>query len=118
VFLKDEDDTFSGYFSYYYYQGSLSSPPCDEETNYFVSTKPVFTSLTAIEMIKEVLDTPVLKTANLAAPPNNNPDGNARKIQDLNGRKVHYFDSKNCEYMPKIEKPVDEGHYERVDRKA
>ncbi|UTW61829.1 carbonic anhydrase family protein [bacterium SCSIO 12741] len=61
----DEKETF------YHYKGSLTTPPCSEKVNWFVSGTPVNASLEQINMLKDLM-----------------PKDNYRGIQPLNDRKV------------------------------
>jgi len=54
LFKLDEDDMYEG-FSYFQYEGSLTSPTCQEDTTWFVTSSPFPISYTTIEYFKDVL---------------------------------------------------------------
>ena len=48
-------------FSFYTYQGSMSTPPCAEKTIHYVASEPIGISSTIIELFKEALRIPDLQ---------------------------------------------------------
>lgn len=60
--------------SYFYYSGSLTTPPCSEVVSWYVLKNPVEASKEQIEKFSKILD------------------NNYRPIQPLNGRKIKLFD--------------------------
>jgi len=114
LFLDDEHDLFQP-FSYYQYEGSLTTPPCQEETTWFVTSKAIPISYTTVEYIKDSLKTPNYTKGkgtvmiNLSSV-KNYPD-NYRTVQNKNGRIVYYFKN-DCKYKKLKKHP--EGHYEKV----
>jgi len=111
-------------FSYYMYDGSLTAPPCDEDTVMIVKAAPILISYTTLELLRDVFNPQSLSASgigcikNMAVADQNvydNENGSFRKIQDLNKRTIYYYDGEACE--PQIERDPREGHYERVARK-
>jgi carbonic anhydrase len=51
----EDDDTFHGYFSYMNYVGSITSPPCQEDTKWFIVEEPLKLGLAALEMFKDAV---------------------------------------------------------------
>jgi hypothetical protein len=108
-------------FSFYTYQGSLTTPPCNEQTIHYVASEPIGISSTVIELFKEALRTPDLEAENGSII--KSPDGNItnnRKIQPLNGRPVFWYNHKkyNCPTFHMLKKNNNDnsqqgGHYER-----
>ena len=47
------NDRFSGFFSYFYYNGSITSPPCDENVRWIVASDPLPIGSTAVEMLRD-----------------------------------------------------------------
>jgi len=113
---SDEDNIKPDWkpFSFYTYQGSLTTPPCSENTIVYVTAKPIRLGSTAISLFQEALRMPDSKnnegdiiTSDLI------PISN-RMIQPRNGRPVFYYDhTKYCAPEP-VPKPTEEGHYEKV----
>ena len=62
--------------SYYYYSGSLTTPPCSEVVSWYIFTNPIEASKTQIEKFASILN-------------NNN-----RPVMPLNGRKIKLFEDK------------------------
>lgn len=112
---------FPGIFSYYSYAGSLTSPPCEEYTQWYVVKDPIEFGFSGIEMIKKVLD----KTGSeppatgkcgetQQAEPIKNDLKNARVVQDINERDVFLYDAvANGCLVPEKKKP--RGHFERLE---
>jgi carbonic anhydrase len=118
-FDKKEEDNSLPYwkpFSFYTYQGSLSFPPCTENTINYVAAKPIRLGSTAIALFTESLRVPDMMdqaTGNVLIS-NWNTISN-RKIQPTNGRPVFYYDhEKYCGPDRPEPRPVEEGHYEKV----
>ncbi len=57
--------------SYYAFNGSLTTPPCSEDVQWFVFTTPIEASSMQISLLKKLL-----------------PQNNARPVQSLNGRAI------------------------------
>lgn len=62
--------------SFYFYKGSLTTPPCSEVVNWYVLKTPLTASKDQIEQISKILD------------------NNFRPVQNLNGRKVVEYSEK------------------------
>jgi len=94
----------------------LTFPPCIEDTIIYVASKPLYIGTTALQLFIEALRIPDLMA----------PNGNVivsdwiaisrREIQPLNGRPVFHYDHvKQCGPDREI-KPVEEGHYEKIQK--
>ncbi|MBN2891362.1 MAG: carbonic anhydrase family protein [Bacteroidales bacterium] len=60
--------------SYFYYNGSLTTPPCSEIVNWYVLQTPLTASATQISQFSDILD------------------NNYRNVQNLNGRSIFKYD--------------------------
>lgn len=81
-------------FSFYQYEGSLTSPPCTERTTVIVAAEPLPISNTFVELFKEALRKPEYfgidgKLYNAE----DHPKLNARNVQPTNGRKINFYQS-------------------------
>jgi carbonic anhydrase len=110
-------------FSFFTYNGSMSSPPCIENTIHFVVSKPIELSITVLELFKEALRMPDFEDSqgNILLSEEKTLE-NARGVQALNGRAIFHYDHNtyNCPtFKKKIEFPTDEpkevGHYEKQE---
>ena len=105
-------------FSFYTYEGSLTSPPCTERTTYYIVDEPVPIAENMIRLLKEAImdDTDNgIKSVNDYFYPQN--ISNARSIQKLNNRKVYYFDSgfiKNDINNTREQSSNEDYHYEKI----
>ncbi len=105
-------------FSFYTYTGSLTSPPCYEDTIMYVA-KPMQIGSTAISLFEEALRKPDVIDSNGDVEVYNTLPDSARKIQERNGRPVFFYDhQKYCGQDPVKTAKHHEGHYERVDKVA
>ncbi len=128
VFLDtdSEDIVAMEPFSFYNYEGSLTSPPCTERTTYYVTADPVPLSNTVIQLFKEALNRKDMIEKNedgsiKGVMVETNTSENNRDVQELNGRTVYVFDHilNGCiTYQPpkRTIKPV--GHYEKITKSA
>jgi carbonic anhydrase len=120
IFSKSEDDdiNFMKPFSFYTYEGSITTPPCSERTTHYVAADPIPLSNTVIQLFREALRIPDATNdngdiiVNTADSLNNN-----RAVQPLNGRKVYIYDHikfhcPDYSEKPKNVQPV--GHYEKA----
>lgn len=108
--LRVQDD-----FSYFYYEGSLTSPQCEQGVHWFIVSDPFQLGNAYITMLKEALnDLPPLTEDSVPEDSyvNVNAHGTYRTTQKLNGRQVSYHQS--CAEPPK----KDDGHYEMVENSA
>jgi carbonic anhydrase len=117
---KDEDIPIMKDFSFYTYQGSMTTPPCTERTIHYVASKPIPLGSTALTLFKEATRVPDMMDSAGNVIVNTNPSGNARKTQNLNGRRVfHYTQKEACPtFGVKDRKNKKEGHYEKIVKKA
>jgi carbonic anhydrase len=106
-------------FSFYTYQGSLTSPPCAENTVVVVASEIQKVSLTSLNMFRETQTKSYLRDSNNDILLSDGVEHNNRNVQDTNGRPVFYFDcTKHCPEISKEKKSVPEGHFEKVLNKA
>jgi carbonic anhydrase len=98
IFLSNANEKFLE-FSYYEYEGSISAPPCREDTTWYVVADPIPISYTTVETFKDAIktlneeylsDDLLLMSENALEP--TFPDSN-RSIQHLNGREIYYYES-------------------------
>ena len=120
LFTSDDTETpMMKPYSFYTYQGSLSSPPCNERTIVYVASRPVELSTTQITLFQEALRVPDLVDPKGNIIVSDQKAQSARKTQELNGRPIFYYDhEKYCgpDLIPKVPEP--KGHYEKVQQKA
>ena len=106
-------------FSFYTYQGSLTSPPCNERTIVYVASQPIPLSSAAIQMFEESLRIPDLMADSGDVISTNKTDQNSRKLQDVNGRPIFFYDHiKYCIPEPIIIPPKPRGHYEKIHKET
>jgi len=116
--INEEDDIVSMEpFSFFTYQGSLTFPPCTEDTIIYVASDPLPIGSTALQLFQEALRIPDLMDEKGNVIVSDWIPKSARKTQPLNGRPVfHYDHEKNCPPRPNV-KSEPKGHYEKI-RKA
>jgi len=101
-------------FSFYTYQGSLTFPPCTENTIVYVVSKPIPLSSTTIKLLHEAIRIPEIKDEKENIIVSDQLPENNRNVQNRNGRPVFHFDhEKYCGPNPP-KKKVEKGHYEKV----
>jgi carbonic anhydrase len=117
---KDEDLPIMKDFSFYTYQGSLTSPPCTERTIHYVASQVIPLGSTALTLFKEATRIPDMIDSSGNIIVNTNPSINSRKIQPLNGRKVFHYTQKETCKIPGVRshRIKKRGHYEKVVKKA
>ena len=102
-------------FSFFTYQGSLTFPPCTENTIVYVASKPLKIGSTALQLFQEATRIPDLMDNRGNVIISDWHPETARKIQELNGRPVFHHTPTDCG-RPKLAKK-SQGHYEKI-RKA
>jgi carbonic anhydrase len=75
MFVNENVEAFYDYFSYYYYNGSLTNPQCDENVRWMVAADPIPLGISIYQMFND---------ANGKGIPNYK--GNNRNIQPRNDR--------------------------------
>jgi carbonic anhydrase len=116
---EDMDITMTPPFSFYTYQGSISEPPCIQNTIVYVASNVIEVSVTILELFKESLRIPDQEDdkGNVFIS-DINPE-NYRGTQPLNGRAVFHYDHTkyNCPEFVKKKKDsplfAEDGHYEK-----
>lgn len=105
-------------FSFYLYQGSLTFPPCSENTQIYVNTEILKLSPTIIQLFQEaIIEKPKIDRFGNISSSTSVPFSN-RSVQPLNGRKIMFYDhTKYCD-EPKPEKAIKEGHFEKITKDA
>jgi carbonic anhydrase len=102
-------------FSFYTYQGSLTSPPCAENTVVVVASDIQKMSITSLNMFRETLSKSYLQDSNNDIMLTDGLEHNIRNVQNKNGRPVFYFDcTKHCPETSREKEPVKTGHFEKV----
>lgn len=112
--LDEENNINIKKFSFFTYQGSLTFPPCTENTIMYVASKPIPLSTTTLTLLKEAVRMPDKQVNNNRIYLSDVEIENDRKIQNTNGRPVFYYNhEKYC--GPEVQKKKKEyGHYEKV----
>lgn len=85
-------------FSFFTYDGSLTMPPCSEETIHYVVSDPLPIGNIVLELAREALKSPDMKQEDNLGNSNTIVDDdnveNYRRTQDINNRNVFFFDAK------------------------
>ena len=102
-------------FGFFTYQGSLSFPPCTENTIVYVASKPLKIGSTALQLFQEATRIPDMIDQRGNVIINDWKRETARKTQDVNGRPIFHYEGQDCS-PPTTPKP-EVGHYEKI-RKA
>ena len=106
-------------FSFYFYNGSLSMPPCTERTTVIVASEPIPLSSVVIGLFKDALNAPDMideLTETLIVSNEEKVDKNYREIQPLNNRPVYFFDNEKygCPtFKKKKHLKKEDGHFEK-----
>jgi len=102
-------------FSFYTYQGSITFPPCSENTIVYVASQPIKLGSSALSLFQEALRLPDRKNEIGDIIAFNWIPVSNRNTQPLNGRPVFYYNHKRyCGNNPEIPKQKEEGHYEKI----
>ena len=120
--LLDEDIEGSSEmspFSFFSYEGSLSEPPCNENTIVYVASEPIPMSISSLTLFREALSMPdkVDFAGRTIASPKNLT--NFRKVQPFKGRAIFHYNKKNdCPIFKRhvFDTSSSHGHYERVKK--
>lgn len=113
---KEEINTMKK-FSFYTYQGSLTAPPCTENTIMYVASKPIPLSTTTLRLLQEAIRIPDYRDERDRLVTSDIPPENDRVIQDRNGRPVFYFDHEKYCGPDQPKKKEEDGHYEKIKMK-
>ncbi len=114
-------------FSFYTYSGSLTQPPCNEQTIHYVASEPIGVSSTVIELFKEALRIPDLQDANGGIIVSNESIlYSNRRVQQQNGRPIFHYNHKkySCPTFKRLRSRTGDanrqihGHYERKSNSA
>ena len=111
-------------FSFYQYDGSLTFPPCTENTQVFVASEPIEVGKAFVEMFEYSLKKPEYSNF-LSTKDGSYDDMNRiatvsnRAVQPKNGRPILYFNRNDCitafsKINKKVEKAEPVSHYEKV----
>jgi carbonic anhydrase len=106
-------------FSFYTYNGSLTTPPCTERTTVYVAKKPIKISSVVYGLFKEALNIPQeidpFSHELTQKQVGQRIEDNTRATQNLNGRKVLFYDHElfGCGDVQKPKKKVYSDHYEK-----
>ena len=111
-------------FSFYTYDGSLTMPPCTEDTIHYVVSEPIPIASVVLELAREALRMPDVQESNketgeVKTTQDIEDVENYRNIQDIRNRAVFYFDHERyCgATQTAVKHSKQKGHYERIKRK-
>lgn len=123
---NDSEDVISlKPFSFYTYEGSLTMPPCSEDTIHYIAAETIPIGSVVLELAYEALRVPDIKRDDSEGLSTIIKDNtlveNYRNVQEMNHRRVFYFDHKKyCDeietFVTNSEKKGD--HYEKIPRKV
>ena len=121
IFNEPEDPRSNSMppFSFYFYSGSISAPPCTERTTVLVASEPIPLSPVVIGLFKDALNAPDMideVTETLIVSNEEKVDRNYREVQPLNDRVVYYFDNEKfgCPaFKKKKNLKKQTGHFEK-----
>jgi carbonic anhydrase len=112
---EEEEVSSMNPFSFYTYQGSLTTPPCTEDTIVYVASKPLKIGSSALQLLQEAMRIPDLMDSKGNIIRAEKKEHTNRPVQPLNGRPVFWFDhTKTCGPKPKKEDKEVNGHYEKI----
>jgi carbonic anhydrase len=115
---EDDDLIMMKPFSFFTYEGSITSPPCTERTTHYVHADPLPLSNTVIQLFKEALRIPDSTDDNGNVVASQSVTENNRATQPLNDRHVTIYDHVkfHCpDYQNKKSSNVlPAGHYEKA----
>lgn len=120
-YRSDEEGSFYYMkpFNFFTYEGSLTAPPCSENTIHVVSATPIQLSTTVVSLFKEALKIPDLidEKGNIQLNATTEKE-NSRKLQPLNGRRVYFYDANEKDPIIKAPKKdeSEKGHFEKVKK--
>lgn len=87
-------------FSFFTYEGSLTQPPCSENTIHYVAAEVLPIGGVVLDLAMEALRQPDMKkqdsNGSSTIVRDDSTIENYRNLQDLNHRNVFYFDHKKC----------------------
>ena len=118
---SDQDMFLVQPFSFYTYQGSLTTPPCTERTVHYVASKPIPLSNTLITLLREALRPPDMMDSKGNIMLNNKIYKNYRVNQLNYGRTIFHYDHEkyNCpDLNKKTIKIQGPSHYEKVVKES
>lgn len=126
VFFKSEDDDMNILkpFSFFTYQGSMTTPPCEESVIHYVASEAIPLSNTSVTLMKEALRVPDMIDSQGNIQVDFNVYDNYRNTQDLNGRAVFHYDHNkyDCPELSNVSNNKDtdksSGHYEKVTKEV
>jgi carbonic anhydrase len=126
VFFKsdEEDMNIMKPFSFYTYNGSVTTPPCNEDVIIYVASDPIPLSNTSITLMKEALRVPDKIDSKGNIQIDNNVYENFRNVKPLNGRAVYLYDKDlyECPDLSstgnKQKEAENKGHYEKITKKS
>ena len=112
-------------FSFFTYEGSLTNPPCTEETIHYIYSKPIPVATLTLNLAKEAIMRKDPKVENWDFEMGKKiyeaeqiKVENYRNVQDANSRRVFHYDAdKYFRDYPSVRdpKPVDDYHYEKIN---
>lgn len=114
---EDTDIPIMNDFSFYSYDGSLTSPPCTERTIVYVAEEPIPIGSTALALFEEALRIPDMMSSKGDVIVSDVLPINNRNTQPLNGRNVFFYQGENNFKIKAPEKEYKpDGHYEKVPK--
>ena len=126
LLLNTEDNDYYNFRDYdlFTYQGSLSAPPCTENTIRVVIAKPIEIGNTIIHLFQEAIQIPDTIDSNWNIKTSEKISTSNRLTQPLNGRRVYFYKGKYKEEInqnliepEEINENNHNGHYEKVNKK-